>query len=167
MKIIFAVLLISTLSIAFAQESNTIIEDEKTSTPMLIGYCTKVVFEDGAFSEWWNEEYSAYEVDEIAADELLPFLENVKITIVAGSWCEDSRMQLPRFYKILDYLGFSDDNITLVFVNRKKVGLAEEVTGLDIQFVPTFIFYETELEIGRIIESPYETLESDMLSFFN
>ena len=38
-----------------------------------------------------------------------------------------------------------------------------EVEGLDINFVPTFIFYKAGEEIGRIIEMPYETLEKDML----
>jgi len=51
----------------------------------------------------------------------------------------------------------------LINVNREMVGLADEVDGLEIHFVPTFIFYRDEEEIGRIIEMPYESLEKDML----
>ncbi len=31
---------------------------------MLIGYCTREAFDDTSFSEWWNEEYDMYEVDD-------------------------------------------------------------------------------------------------------
>jgi hypothetical protein len=55
--------------------------------------------------------------------------------------------------------------VTLINVNRDKQGLENEVAGLDINFVPTFIFYKAGEEIGRIIEMPYETLEKDMLEF--
>ncbi len=48
-------------------------------------------------------------------------------------------------------------------MNREKVGLADEVDGMEIHFVPTFIFYRNDEEIGRIVEMPYESLEKDML----
>ena len=69
---------------------------------------------------------------------------------------------MPRFYKILDFLGYPDSNVTLVCVDRHKQGLAEETKGLNIQRVPTFIFYKNGKEKGRIIERPVKSLEKDM-----
>ena len=80
-----------------------------------------------------------------------------------GTWCSDSRREVPRFYKILDEIEYPSENVSLINVNRDIEGLGDEVTGLEIHFVPTFIFYRNDEEIGRIVEIPYESLEKDML----
>jgi thiol-disulfide isomerase/thioredoxin len=147
----------------FAQEFNTITTDEKTDKPMLIGYTTLEAFNDTSFSWWWNSAYNMYEVDSADIEELKVKLDDVDIKIVMGTWCSDSRTEVPHFYKILDEINYPEDKVTLINVNRDKRGLENEVEGLDINFVPTFIFYKSGEEIGRIIEMPYETLEKDML----
>jgi len=147
----------------FAQEFNTFTTDEKTDKPMLIGYTTVEAFNDTSFSWWWNSAYNMYEVDSVDAEDLKINLEDVNIKIVMGTWCSDSRTEVPHFYKILDEINYPNEKVTLINVNRDKEGLENEVEGLDINFVPTFIFYRTGEEIGRIIEMPYETLEKDML----
>ncbi len=146
-----------------AQEYNTITVDEKTDKPMLIGYTTLEAFNDTSFSWWWNSAYNMYEVDSVDVEELKVKLEDVDIKIVMGTWCSDSRTEVPHFYKILDEINYPEDKVTLINVNRDMQGLENEVEGLDINFVPTFIFYKAGEEIGRIIEMPYETLEKDML----
>jgi thiol-disulfide isomerase/thioredoxin len=147
----------------YAQEFNTITIDEKTDKPMLIGYTTLEAFNDTSFSWWWNSAYNMYEVDSADIEELKVKLDDVDIKIVMGTWCSDSRTEVPHFYKILDEINYPEDKVTLINVNRDKRGLENEVEGLDINFVPTFIFYKSGEEIGRIIEMPYETLEKDML----
>ncbi len=137
--------------------------DEESEKPMLIGYCTREAFNDTSFSEWWNEEYNMYEVDVNTVNEIKKNFEDVKIKLVAGTWCSDSRREVPRFYKILDEIGYPSDDVSLIYVNRDKVGLANEVDGLEINFVPTIIFYGNGKELGRIVEMPYESLEKDML----
>jgi thiol-disulfide isomerase/thioredoxin len=79
-----------------------------------------------------------------------------------GSWCSDSRREVPRFYKILDRLKFDQNKLTLFCVDRSKKDSADDTSKLNIESVPTFIFYRKEKEIGRIIESPKETLEKDI-----
>ena len=147
----------------FAQEFNTITTDEKTDKPMLIGYTTLEAFNDTSFSWWWNSAYNMYDVDSVDVEESKVKLEDVDIKIVMGTWCSDSRTEVPHFYKILDGINYPKDKVTLINVNRDKQGLENEVEGLDINFVPTLIFYKSGEEIGRIIEMPYETLGKDML----
>ena len=146
-----------------AQEYNTVTVDEKTDKPMLIGYTTLEAFKDTSFSWWWNSAYNMYDVDSTAVEELKVNLEDVDIKLVMGTWCSDSRTEVPHFYKILDEINYPEDKVTLINVNRDMQGLENEVEGLDINFVPTFIFYKYGEEMGRIIEMPYETLEKDML----
>jgi len=147
----------------YPQKFNTITIDDKTDKPMLIGHTTLEVFNDTSFSWWWNSEYNMYDVDRVDVEKLKVKLEDVDIKIVMGTWCSDSRTEVPHFYKILDEINYPNGKVTLINVNRDKQGLENEVEGLDINFVPTFIFYKAGEEIGRIIEMPYETLEKDMI----
>ena len=147
----------------YGQNFNTITTDKKNDEPMLIGYTTLEAFNDTSFSWWWNSEYNMYETDSTDVETLKVELEDVDIKIVMGTWCSDSRTEVPHFYKILDEINYPKEKVTLINVNRDMEGLENEVEGLDINFVPTFIFYKAGEEIGRIIEMPYETLEKDIL----
>ena len=37
-----------------------------------------------------------------------------------------------------------------------------DIEDLNIELVPTFIIYKKGEEIGRIVETPYDTLEEDI-----
>jgi hypothetical protein len=108
-----------------------------------------------------------YEVDSITASKIKGTLNNITIAIVMGTWCSDSRKLVPKFFKILDYLKFSDGKISILTVGRNKKGKANETDSLKIELVPTIIFYRNGAEIGRIVESPKETLERDLLKILS
>lgn len=144
-----------------AQEFNHYVIDTVKNKKMLIGCCTREAFNDTAFAVWYNEGYSNYQPDAEVLSQLKDFLNNLKIKIVLGTWCSDSREFVPAFLKILDLIKFPDENLEMICVDRKKKGFANEVDNLDINFVPTYIFYRNENEIGRIIELPNTTLEID------
>ena len=42
-----------------------------------------------------------------------------------------------------------------------------EEQGLEIGFVPTYIFFRNREEVGRIVENPMQSLEKDMLAILN
>lgn len=157
--------IVTMLSIfAFISCQSKIAIDENTNMPMYVGVGERKVFSSPVFAGWFDEEYSNYKIRENELMKVPGKLENITITIVMGTWCGDSRREVPRFYKILDSLKFPDEKISLIFVDRRKKGLEDEVEGLDIKFVPTIIFYKDDEEIGRIIETPDETLEEDVKS---
>lgn len=80
-----------------------------------------------------------------------------------ATWCGDSRDWVPRFYKIMDELDFKSKNLTLICVDRDKKAPGTKVEELNIEKVPTFIFYRKKKELGRIIEVPGDLLEKDIL----
>ena len=161
----FKVLTIVLLSIVTitAQDINKTLIDSTSGKPILIGLANREAFIDTNFAWWFDSGYKFYRPDTNAMADLKEVSKDYTITIVMGTWCSDSRTEVPHFYKILDEINYPNEKVTLINVNRDKQGLENEVEGLDINFVPTFIFYKAREEIGRIIEMPYETLEKDML----
>ena len=116
--------------------------------------------------EWFKEEYNNYKVSEKAVDSLFG-LNTVKVIIFGGEWCSDTRLQLPRFIKILEIIQFPKESLKIVFVNKDKQ-IPEDYKTLQIKFVPTFIVSDNAgKELGRIVENPSKTLEEDLIKLIN
>ena len=141
--------------------------DEKNGEPLILGYCSASIIIDSLFKDTWTTEYDNYQPDFEVLDSLEGKLDNIIITIVFRSTCSDSREQLPRLFKILNELNYDVNSITLIGVNREKQGLSNEAEGLEIELVPTIIFYKDGSEIGRIVETPVESLEKDLLKILS
>ncbi len=144
-------------------DMNKVIVDTVSNKPMLIGKCNRDAFSDSTFAWWFKPTYQIYDVDSTTLKGAADKLKDINITIVMGSWCSDSKMQVPHFYKILDYLKYPSDNVNLILVDRKIHAEGNELEGLDISRVPTFIFFKDQKEIGRITEFPKASLEVDMM----
>jgi thiol-disulfide isomerase/thioredoxin len=99
---------------------------------------------------------------------LLPLLrvvgEGAVCVVVLGTWCKDSREEVPRFLRIADHMGMGVDRIRLYGVDRTKTSEDGVTDRYGITHVPTFIFFRGEREIGRIVERPKTTIEQEMLS---
>lgn len=150
----------------FAQEKNKMIVDENSGKQMLIGICDRTAFADTSFSWWYDSEYKNYDVDTLFIKKIGNKLNDFEIIVVMGSWCSDSRREVPRLIKILDKIRFNQQNLKLICVNRKKELPDDSIANLEIKLVPTIIFQEMGIEKGRIVESPKETLEKDILKLF-
>jgi len=113
---------------------------------------------------WYSNGYSEYTPDPDVIEEVLKLSkDSLSITIVLGTWCPDSRREVPRFMKIMDMWGFSYDKIRFIGVDIDKIAPLDDFTLLGITRVPTFIFYKNNIELGRIIEVPVTSLEQDMV----
>ncbi len=172
MKVTFFILLffiIGIISMAQTKDSSeaavkdTLVKDPLSQQPMLLGYCSRQAFQDTSFSWWFNSVYDMYEVDSASIELLKDKLNNISITIVMGTWCSDSRREVPKLFKILDQIKFPSDKIKIITVGRDRKGIGSETDKLDIELVPTIIFYRNGSEIGRIVESPKISLEKDMI----
>ncbi|WP_158795743.1 thioredoxin family protein [Pedobacter sp. L105] len=111
----------------------------------------------------YDIEYPGYQPDQKAISHLKTLIKNKKITIVLGTWCGDSKLQLPRFYKVMDEAGAQDGQVTLICVDESKKAENGLIDHLNIDRIPVFIFTENDMEIGRITESPLSSLENDMV----
>jgi thiol-disulfide isomerase/thioredoxin len=117
---------------------------------------------------WFNSEFDSYNIDDEAFIELGKLgLDNIDILIVMGTWCSDSRREVPRFMKIIESLGYDKKRLRFIGVDSYKEAPVHNYDSLNIERVPTFIFYDDKIELGRIIEYPLTSLERDMLGILN
>ena len=117
------------------------------------------------YSNWYISGYSDYTINPDALDKLKAIGEaNITIKIVMGSWCPDSRREVPRFMRVLNAIDFPTDKVQLIGVDRDKNSPVDNYSSLNIQRVPTFIIYKNNIETGRIIETPATSLEQDMVN---
>jgi thiol-disulfide isomerase/thioredoxin len=153
---------------ATAQQPNKKVRDNAWKKDIMLNECTRAgILGLEEMKTAYDREYAKYTVDSILLKEIKPLLKGKTITIVMGTWCGDSRFQVPHFYKIADQLSFPEENIRLIAVDGHKKAENGLIDGLNIQKVPTFIVYENGKETGRIIERPAVTLEKDLLTLLS
>jgi len=81
-----------------AQDKYQIVIDEESSRPMIIGLCNRNAFTDTSFALWFNAEYKNYSIDSSTINLIADDLKEINLTVVLGTWCSDSREQIPRFF---------------------------------------------------------------------
>ncbi len=150
---------------AIAQELNSKTVD-KQGREKLLGKIDLNGLTSDSFKQWFEPQYENYQVDSKTITAIKEKLKEYTIMAFLGTWCGDSRREIPRFYKILKAIDFPKDQLTIIAVdnqqpNYKKSPGGEE-KGLGIIKVPTFIFYKDGSEVNRIIEAPVVSLEKDI-----
>jgi len=149
--------------IGYSQELNTTTIDSKSNKEILIGECNREGLISGEFGLLYREYYPIYHPKKDVISSLKKHRDGLSILIILGTWCSDSKEQVPKFLKVLDKIKFDGANLQMIAVDRDKQGGDADVSRYDVLRVPTFIFLRNGREIGRIIETPVRTLEEDML----
>lgn len=147
-----------------AAAKDTLTKDILSGRPMLLGEVNRTAFADTNFSWWFESVHDMYEPDSTLIPQIAGAIKNTGIKIVMGTWCSDSRREVPRFFKILDQVHYPEDSVKIFTVDRGLHGFKGDVKPFDVERVPEFIFYRNGKELGRIVEAPKKTLEKDMLA---
>lgn len=150
-----------------AQEINKIVVDETKNQEVLIGQCNRAGLQTELFAGYFDKGYNSYVPDAEIVKKLKKLKKKIEVIIVMATWCHDSKVQVPHFYKLMDQIGMKDSRINLIAVDRTKTAADIDISGMEVIRVPTFIFYRNGREIGRIVESPTSTLEKDTLLIFS
>jgi thiol-disulfide isomerase/thioredoxin len=131
----------------------------------LLGYFNLDRLKQEPHSEWFIKGYDEYQINSDPLNRLLEIsTDNISIKIVMGTWCPDSRREVPKFMRILDLWRFPITKVNFIGVDNAKLSPVGEYESLNIQRVPTFIIYKNNNEAGRIIENPVTSLEQDMVN---
>lgn len=154
-------MLIAILSIGLQLCSHSVwAQSTSQLAKMIIGKCQRSDLDTSQqFNAAYRLHYNDYQPDSSKIKALKQVLQNTTVHIVFGTWCGDSKLQVPRFLKMMDAIHFPAKNITYEGVDYSKKTTQE----LGIERVPTFIFYKNGKEIYRLVERPTVSLESDIL----
>ncbi len=164
--VILSILLLN-LHFAFSQTVNKFTTDKK-GNELLLGKISKTDLTKNTFNTWFSKNHDDYLANKSIAKQLKDSLNQYEIKAFLGTWCGDSKLEVPRFYKVLETAKFPEKQLQVIAVNKTKDAYKQspngEEKGLNIHRVPTFIFYKNGKEVNRIVEHPKETFERDILN---
>lgn len=127
---------------------------------------------EAPYSDWYTKNFEAY-LPNASVVEAIKKTKSSKYTmrIFFGSWCGDSKRELPKMMRLLKEIGFPEANISIVGVDDStevyKQSPGKQEAELSIFRVPTFIIYDGKNEVSRIVEYPVESMERDLLKIFS
>jgi hypothetical protein len=129
---------------------------------VLVGPVTREKVE--ASPEWAQAEVEAKPDPNVAAA-LAAVPAGAEVEIFLGTWCGDSRREVPRLWKALDAAGGAVPfQIHYVGVDHAKKEPAAEIAREGVRFLPTFIVRRGGHEVGRVVETSPNGIESDLLA---
>jgi thiol-disulfide isomerase/thioredoxin len=130
--------------------------------PALVGAATREQVE--AVPEWVQAEVDA-KPDAGAAQALAAVEPGAEVTVYLGTWCSDSRREVPRFWKAVDAAGgsvpFAVRYVAVDHAKKEPAGLLKQD---DVRFLPTIIVRRGGREVGRIVETSPHGVEQDLLA---
>lgn len=154
--------------------SNTNIQNQEITNTngdsLLLGRNSLSQLNKMPYAKWFITNYNNYKVDTLTIEKMKPLVKNKTVEIFLGSWCGDTKREVPKVIKILQAAEVDTSNIHLIFVGRgdndRKQSPQHEEAGKFIHNVATVIFYD-EKEIGRIVETPLESWEKDIVTILS
>jgi tetratricopeptide (TPR) repeat protein len=136
--------------------------------PTLVGPIDRSDLKTAPYSEWFESQYSQYQPSEASLLSLRGRLAGISIEAYFGTWCGDSRRQIPRLLRLLDLAGFDEQRLTLIGLSdrekefKQAPGNPEAKRG--VHRTPTIVLVREGIEVGRIVETPAASLEADVLA---
>lgn len=128
----------------------------------LVGYYDKDEFLQAC--EWKTKVNDKYKPKAQYMDSIAGIRDSAKVKLFLGTFCPDSKRLVPKFFAILPDLPVSDLQIISVDTTKKdERGMAQTV---GLKKIPTFIIYNDEQEVGRIVERSRGRLEKRLFYIF-
>jgi tetratricopeptide (TPR) repeat protein len=145
---------------------------QATADSHLLGSCSLADLQKEPYAAWFTGNYTDYTPNEDLVKQLKNTnLKTCSVSIFFGTWCGDSRRELPRFIKLWDALGLPHEALNLVAVSSAdslyKQSPGHEERGKHIYRVPTFILSVNGRELSRLVEYPAVSLERDLLNMLS
>ena len=114
----------------------------------------------------WREERERYQPDGAAVATLATARLRYRVTVAMGTWCSDSREQIPRLQAVLARLGKASpfEAPRLIGIDRSKQAPEALYPFGDVDLVPTIVVSMEGSEVGRIVETPTSgSIEGDLV----
>lgn len=139
---------------------------EEEPPASIVGPTTREAIE--AAEPSWVAATVEAEIDEDDAAALAAVEPGAEVTIFLGTWCSDSRREVPRLWRALDQVGgLVPFEVEYLAVDRDKVEPAARVEAAEVEFVPTFVIRRGGEEVGRVVEISPNGIETDLLALLS
>lgn len=125
---------------------------ESNGNKILKGFMTRNDIAADSSFPWYVQNQKNYIPDAGALAGLKAQKDSVYILAFGGTWCDDTKNILPKFYSLTESAGFSNDRITLIGVDRSKKTVNHLTETFNVLNVPTIIVFKNGREIGRVVE---------------
>jgi len=146
-----------------AQDQKYILDTTSYGDPMIFGQVTSETFMQEPFNEWFIKNTNEYEIDPLdLSGKVKKSISRYNITVYMGTWCGDSRKEVPRMIKVLKALDFDMSRVKIQALDQYKQAKDRGELGLNIHRVPTIIFSKNGREKGRIVEHPISSIAQDI-----
>lgn len=117
------------------------------------------------FMKTFEKSFRAYQPDLKLIKKLKKYTDSISVKVIGGNWCSDTRREVPRLCKVLQYMAVPVEKMSYYRVNREKKAIEQDFASTyKFSFVPTIVIYKNGTECGKITENPQKTLEADILA---
>lgn len=113
--------------------------------------------------DWFKSGYSEYSPSEEIIDSLASLIPEYSFIVFGATWCGDTHKHLPGFYKTLDKLSFSHEDVALYILDRRLKSPEKKEKKYKIKSVPVFIVLRDGKEIGRFTHKMDQSVEGEIL----
>jgi hypothetical protein len=110
----------------------------------------------------FRERYDTVHVNTEIVEMIARMHPDIDILVFFGSWCGDSRREVPRLVKIVRSAGIPEPRVRYYGLDRTKKSADGLTDTYRIERVPTIIILRGGEELGRVVELPRSTLEGDL-----
>lgn len=151
-----------------------LVNAQQTTAPdkVIYGQCSIDDLKQAPFNTWFNSGFELYAPDPVFVGQLKKLgYKGITIDIFFGSWCGDSKREVPRLLKVMSAISFPEHQLKLIGLGGTDSLYKRSPNGEDggkgVYRVPTFIIYRNGKEIGRINEFPVYTFERDLYTILS
>ncbi len=151
MKLYLFVLILNISSFSLiAQTPYTYTKDGESA--ILNGIISKYILQNDSSFKWYAGNQAGYIPDTAAVNVMEASKNKVQYVVFGGTWCDDTKNVLPKFFKLQEKSGVADKHISFFAMDRNKKTLGNVGDAFKITNVPTIIVMKEGKEIGRVVE---------------
>ena len=100
--------------------SQTEISRDVHGNKVLKGFVTRQELTTDTAFAWYAQNQQGYIPNQTALKAFKANKDLIYILVFGGTWCDDTRYILPKFFMLADAAGIAPDRITLLGVDRNK-----------------------------------------------
>lgn len=137
----------------FAQtQYESAVDPQDSKSRILKGIINKNLIKSDTTYTWYTENQKSYSNPDAAIIKALNSDSTIKYVVFGGTWCDDTRFILPKFFMLQEKAGIAENRISIFGVDRNKETIGNLASALNITNVPTIIVMKDGKELGRVVE---------------